>query len=277
MRKLLTLCSVLGILSFASCSINIHGLNGGKNLDFIKTNNESQALSINGIKKVKLDIDVGDCIVTFDDKAESVINVDYEFKAISAEKAEKAMNNTKLRCETKDNTLHIDFIDSETGKKIGESSNFLNIVTDVEIILSKSAVSFDISTDVGDIDISGFSGSFDISSDVGDIYAKNLTVMDKSDFDADVGNIDCEITNLSASELELKSDVGDIDLSLGTVEKSEISVDSNVGDIKLDTEGKNYDEVSSKKDTVEQKKKIIVDDKCTVEMKADVGDIKISK
>ena len=47
--------------------------------------------------------------------------------------------------------------------------------------------------------------------------------------------------------------------------------------ITLDTQGKSYEETSSKKDYVEQEKKIIIDGKCTVDMQADVGDIKISK
>ncbi|MDE6784181.1 MAG: DUF4097 domain-containing protein, partial [Ruminococcus sp.] len=170
-----------------------------------------------------------------------------------------------------------DFIDSETGKKIGENSNLVNIIIDIEVILPDNLKSFDISTDVGDIDISGFSGSFDISSNVGDITAKNLTITGKSDFSADVGDIDCEISELSATELDLKSNVGDVDLLLGTIEKSQVNMESDVGNITLDTQGKNYEEISSKKDIVEQEKKIIVEGKCTIEMKADVGDIKISK
>lgn len=279
MKKFLALCSVLGILSLASCNINIHGLNNNITLDCIKKNSETQTVDIKGIEKIKIDIVVGDCNVIIGDSNETVINTNCEYRAISEEKAQKAMDNTKLRCETKGDTLHIDFIDSETGKEIGntKNSNLVNIITDIEITLPDNLKSFDISTDVGNIDISDFSGAFDISSDVGDITAKNLIITGKSDFSADVGNIDCEISEFSATELEFKADVGDVDLSLGTIEQSKINIESDVGNITLDTHGKSYEETYSKKDTVEQEKKIIVDGKCTVEMKADVGDIKISK
>lgn len=270
MKKFLALCSVFGILSLASC--NIHS---NMSLDFIKKNNETQTVDVKGIEKIKIDINVGDCNVIVGDSSEAVINASCEYKAISEEKAQKAMDNTKLRCETQGNTLHIDFIDSETGKKIGGNSNLVNIITDIEVILPDNLKFFDVSTDVGDIDISGFSGAFDISSDVGDVTAKNLTITDKSDFSADVGDIDCEISELSATELEFKSNVGDVDLSLNTIAKSEINISSDVGDIKLDTKGKNYEETYSEKGAVEQEKKIIIDGKCTVNMKADVGDIKI--
>lgn len=279
MKKFLALCSVLGILSLSSCNINIHGLNNNITFDCIRKNNETQTVDIKDIEKIKIDISVGDCNIIVGDSSEAVINASCEYKAISEEKAQKAMDNTKLRCETQGDTLHIDFIDSETGKKIGDTknSNLVNIITDIEVVLPDNLKSFDISTNVGDIEISDFSGSFDISSDVGNVTAKNLIITGKSDFNADVGNIDCEISELSVTELEFKASVGDVDLSLGKTEKSAINIASNVGDIKLDIQGKSYEEISSKKDTVSQEKKIIIDGKCTVEMKADVGDIKVGK
>ena len=270
MKKFLSLCSVIAIISLNSC--NIHN---NMSLDFIKKNNETQTVDTKNIAKIKININVGDCNIIVGDSSEAVINASCEYKAISDQKAQKAMDNTKLRCETQGDTLYIDFIDLETGKKIGNIKNLVNIITDIEIILPDNLKSFDISADVGDIDISGFSGAFDISSDVGDITAKNLTITGKSDFNADVGDIDCEISELAETELEFKSNVGDVDLLLDTIAKSEIDISSDVGNIKLDTQGKSYEETYSEKGTVEQEKKIIIDGKCTVNMTADVGDIKI--
>ncbi|MDE6521162.1 MAG: DUF4097 domain-containing protein [Ruminococcus sp.] len=270
MKKFLSLCSVIAIISLNSC--NIHN---NMSLDFIKKNNETQKVDVKGIEKIKIDISVGDCNIIVGNSSEAVINASCEYKAVSEEKAQQAMDNTKLRCETQGDTLHIDFIDSETGKKIQNTKNLVNIMTDIEVILPDNLKSFDISTDVGDIKIRDFSGVFDISSDVGDITAKNLTITGKSDFSADVGDIDCEISELAETKLEFKSNVGDVDLSLDTITKSEIDISSDVGNIKLDTQGKSYEETYSEKGTVEQEKKIIIDGKCTVNMTADVGDIKI--
>lgn len=253
MKKFLALCSVIAIISLNSCNINIHGLNGNITFDCIKKNNETQTVDVNSIEKIKIDISVGDCNIIVGSSDKAVINTSCEYKAISEEKAQKAMDNTRLRCEAQGDTLHIDFIDSETGKNI-KNNNAVNIITNIEVTLPDNLKSFEISTDVGDVDMDGFSGAFDVSSDVGDVTANNLTITGKSDF---------------------STDVGDIDLSLDILEKSEINMSSDVGDIKLDTQGNNYEEISSKKDTVSQKKKIIVDGKCTVEMKTDVGDIKI--
>lgn len=282
MKKLLTLCSVIGILSISSCSVNIHDLNENVTnvtSDFIKKSNETQTIDMKGIEKVWIDIAVGDCNITVGESDKAVINTSCEYKAISEENAEKAMDNTKLRCEIQDDVLRIDFIDSETGKKIREvqNKNFVNITTDIEVALPDNVKSFDISTDVGDIKADGFSGTFDISSDMGDITAKNLTIKDKSSFSTDVGSIDCTVDSISAKGLDLSADVGDVDLSLGAVEKSEIDISSDVGNITLDTQGKSYEETSSKKDYVEQEKRITIDGKCTVDMQADAGNIKISK
>lgn len=270
MKKILTLCSA-AILSFSSCAVHV---NNFRTPDFIRKKSDIQTISLKDVRKINIDIQVGGCSVIFDDTAESTVNVDYEFRAMSETNAENLMNSTEMRCETKGDTLCIDFINSETGREI-ENKNSLNIVTDIKIVLPESDMSFDISADVGDINVSGFSGAFNISSDVGDIKAKDLTVTGKSDFSADVGSINCEICGLSADKLNFTADVGDIDLSLDTVEKSQVNIESDIGSITLDTHGKSYEETYSKKDTVEKEKKIIIDGKCAVEMKANVGDIKI--
>ncbi|MDE5937238.1 MAG: hypothetical protein K2G83_07520 [Ruminococcus sp.] len=279
MKKFLALCSAVGVLSLCSCSVNINGTGNNMTLGFIKKDSETKTIDVKGIKEIKIDIDVGDCNIIAGDSEEAVIKTSCEYKAISEKKARKALENTELRCEIKGDSLHIDFINSETGKKIGsiQNGNLVNIITDIEVILPDNFRTFDISTDVGEIEISDFSGAFDISSEVGDVTAKNLIITGKSNFDSDVGDIDCIVESISGTELELKTDVGDIDLSLGKTEKSEIDISSDIGNITLDTQGKSYEEISSEKDVVKQEKEILIDGRCRVEMKADVGDIKISK
>ncbi|MDE5764237.1 MAG: DUF4097 domain-containing protein [Ruminococcus sp.] len=277
MKKFSVLCSVLGLLSLSSCGLNIYGLNNNLIFDCIQKNSETQTVDVKNIEKINIDIIVGDCNVTVSDSDKAVISANCEYRAIGEEKARKAMDNTELHCEIKDHTLYVDFIDSETHEKIADTknSNFVNIITDVEISLPDSLNCFDVSTDVGDIDLSGLSGSFCVSNNVGDITAENLTITGKSDFSADVGDVRCEIPELSATELEFNNNVGDVDLSLGTVGESKINIKAGVGDIKLDTNGKSYEEKYSEKDTVKQEKKITVDGKCNIGMKTDVGDIKI--
>ena len=279
MKKLLALCSIVGMLSLSSCAVNISGINNGVTLDCIKKDSETQKVDVNGIEKIEIDIAVGDCNIIAGDSKEAVIKTNCEYKAINEKKAQKALENTELRCETEGDTLYISFIDSETGKKIGslKNSNLVNIITDIEVTLPDDFKFFDISTDVGDIQIGGFSGAFDISSDVGNIDAKELKITEKSSIDADVGDIDCIAESLDGTELELKADVGDVDLSIGKTEKSQVNIEVDVGDISLDTQGKNYEETSSKKDFVEQKKELVIDGDCAVNLKTDVGDIKISK
>lgn len=279
MKKILTLCSIVGVFSLVSCFVSINGIGNNLNFDFIKKDSETKTIDLKGIKEIKIDIAVGDCNIIVGDSEEAVIKTDCEYKAISEKKAQKALENTELRCEIKGDALHIDFINSETGKKLGNirNNNLVNIITDIEVTLPDNFELFDISTDVGEIEISDFSGAFDISSDVGNVTAKNLTITGESNFDSDVGDIECIFENVAGTELEIKTDVGDIDLSLGGIEKSEIDMESNVGDISLDTQGKSYEEVSSKNDAMEWEKEILIDGKCKVEMKADLGDIKISK
>ena len=52
---------------------------------------------------------------------------------------------------------------------------------------------------------------------------------------------------------------------------------ADVGDIDVDTQGLDYEEKSESKDYVGKKQVVVIDDKCNVTLKADVGSVKGNK
>lgn len=272
MKKLLTLCSVLSVISLSSCSVNIHGVNNDVTLNSLK-DGETQTVDLKGIEEIEMDIAVGDCNINVDSDEKAVINADFSYTGVNDSKARKNLENIELKCKTKGNKIHIGFIDSETGKEIRDGEKLADISTDIEITIPDSLKIFDISTDVGDIEINGFSGAFDISSDVGNVTAENLIITGKSELSTNVGDIYCTAESIEKANLELQADMGNIDFSLGKAEKSEIDIEADLGDITVDTQGKNYKEISGKNPS--QKRELKLDDNCKIELKTGLGDIKI--
>lgn len=272
MKKFFALCAFVGVISLCSCSIN--------KMNCISQKHDTATITeLDGISKINVDISVGNCTVIVGDSEEAILNTKYQCKAISQEKADTAIINADVNCKTVGDTLYVEFIDKSTGKTLDKvnDGNQMIITTHTEIHLPENISVFDISTEVGDINISDFSGSFTLNSDVGDISANNITITGDSYLTADVGDVKCTASGIEADKTELKTDVGNVDFSIENAGKANVNIYADVGDIILDTNGKPYEEVYFNKDTTEQEAKIIIENNCNIEMNTDVGSIKINK
>jgi hypothetical protein len=67
------------------------------------------------------------------------------------------------------------------------------------------------------------------------------------------------------------------DWILESVEECNLQLVADVGDIDVDTQGLDFEEKSESKDYVGKKQAVVIDHKCNVTLKADVGSVKVNK
>lgn len=250
MKKFLVFGALLPVAVLTSCSININGVSADLGFNYTDNSSENVQIETDGISKIDVNVDVGECMIKYGESKTADIKGNYTVHGSNEKKVSAALESIKLTHEIKGDTLYIKV------KTPNGSNNFINYTTDLEILLPTSFSDFTVSSDVGNIELDGLSGCFDISADVGDIDADNITLTGDSKIDADVGNIDVSLVEVAKCELKIAADVGDID---------------------LDTNGLDYTETDSSKDYVGKEVEAVINDKCSAELKADVGNVKIKK
>lgn len=249
MKKLLI--AVLPVITLVSCSFSINGLDIGMNerMDMTETKNENIKLEANDAEKINIDMEVGQCSVSYGETENVEINVRYECRGIKEKKILAAIENVKLTHEIKNEILYIRFDGLPR-------TDYVSCITDLDIYLPKSFRDFEISNDVGDIDLNDLSGSFDISTDVGDIKAEKITLTDYSKLETDVGNVDISLVETAECEFEVSVDVGNID---------------------IDTNDMEYAENEISKDYVAEEYEVVIGGNCKAELSTNVGNISIRK
>ncbi len=269
MKKFILASTVLAAMALSSCSVSINGkevVNG--DFDYKKTRTETLNIAPEKASKLDIDLEVGKIEIVYGDTKNVDIEIKYTSNGISEEKVSAALESAKVTAEVKDKTLYIKSSEKDFDNR------FVNLTTDLEVTLPSEFSDFNIESDVGDINLDKLKGSFDISADVGNIKLDSLV----GDFivKADVGNIDCDNLTINGDS-EITADVGNIDVSLESVFECEVEISANVGDADIDTQGLDFTEKTESKDYVGKKKEVVIDDKCTVTLKADVGTVKVTK
>lgn len=253
MKALLTATAIFSAALISSCS-------AVQKENYIKNSSESASADPGNVTRLEVSQCVGKCTISYGDTDQVIMNTNCRFSGIRSNKVNEAYENTALSYEIRDDELYVCFIDSSTGKEIGSQetsfTKIVNVNTDIEIILPESFSDFKIACDVGDVEMSGISGKFDISADVGDIDLMDISLTGDS---------------------VIRTDVGNIEVSLSAVEKSALEISTDVGNIELDTQGMNYSEISGSDNIVAQEKEILIDQKCTAVLKADVGNAEVKR
>lgn len=244
MKKKLIAIAVVPIFVFSSCS-----LTNVRNLKYTDTTSEKFTLKETGIKAVDLDIEVGNCTISYGDVKSPELSVEYKFRGITQKKIDEAKKQVGIESNVENDILYIEFELPENGY-----STKVEVATNIDIIMPEGDYDFDINSDVGDVFLDKLCGRFNIECDVGDIELDDVTVMGDSDIYSDVGNVRVSLKNAEKSDLYITTDVGDI-----TFDAGELNVN----------EKKASDNVTGERITVE------INEKCTVKMNADVGEIKL--
>lgn len=265
MKKIIA-SSVICALALSSCSFSING----EKLDFDTKESKSETVSIKPEKAVKLDIDikVGQIDIRYGDTKNVEVIGSYTSKGASADKVSAALENVRLESKIKGDTLSISVTEPDF------DTRFVNLTTDLDITLPSEFSDFTIDSDVGDINLDKLKGSFDITADVGDINLESL--VGSFSIIADVGDIECDDLSIT-DDSSIKANVGDIDISLESVSECEFEITADVGDIDIDTQGLDFTEKEQSEDFVGKKKEIVIENKCTVKLSADVGNVKAAK
>lgn len=269
MKKFILASTVLAAMALSSCSVSINGkevVNG--DFDYKKTRTETLNIDPENASKLDIELEVGKIEIVYGDTKNVDIEIKYTGNGISEEKVSAALKNAEITAKVKDKTVYIKSSEKDFDNR------FVNLTADLNITLPSEFSDFVIESDVGDVRLDRLKGSFDISADVGNVKLDSLVGAFK--INADVGNIDCDNLTIK-DDSEITTNVGNIDVSVESVSECNVEISANVGDADVDTQGLAFTEKAQSKDYVGKKKEVLIDDKCTVTLKADVGTVKVTK
>lgn len=269
MKKFILASTVLAAMALSSCSVSINGkevVNG--DFDYKKTRTETLNIDPENASKLDIELEVGKIEIVYGDTKNVDIEIKYTGNGISEEKVSAALENAEITAKVKDKTVYIKSSEKDFDNR------FVNLTADLNITLPSEFSDFVIESDVGDVRLDKLKGSFDISADVGNVKLDSLVGAFK--INADVGNIDCDNLTIK-DDSEITTNVGNIDVSVESVSECNVEISANVGDADVDTQGLTFTEKAQSKDYVGKKKEVLIDDKCTVTLKADVGTVKVTK
>ncbi len=185
---------------------------------------ESHTVESTDKKSLNIISSVGDISVTSHQSDDTIINISITAKAKTKEKAEEIIENYTYTINEESNSIVVDTSFEELLKDA-------SIVTDLTIHIPSNISDIEISTNVGDIYLSGFTGNMNIKNNVGEV------ALDKSEgsynINVDVGDIilsDC----IAVGNSDFKTNTGEIDISLSDISKAvSIIAKTGVGDIKM--------------------------------------------
>ncbi len=185
---------------------------------------ESHTVEPTDINTLNLISSVGDISIVTHKPEDIIINININSKAGSKEKAEEIIENYNYTIETKGNSIVVD-------TSYNEPLDGVNLTTDLTIYIPSTINNIEVSTNVGDIHLSGVSGNMQIENNVGEI------IIEKSEGSyntkVDVGAIslkDC----IAIGNSEFKTNTGEIEISLSDISKAvSIIAETGVGDIEM--------------------------------------------
>ncbi|NUU61451.1 hypothetical protein [Paenibacillus agri] len=120
-------------------------------------------------------------------------------------------------------------------RKYGSSDFSIDYVIEVP----KSVDMYQVSNDVGEIQLSGLQGTYRVSTNVGAIHISDATIAGKSTIESDTGSITLNIATLNeGSSLKAKTDVGAITATLADGLNYSLETASEIGQIKGAAKGK---------------------------------------
>ncbi|OAB36789.1 hypothetical protein PMSD_10770 [Paenibacillus macquariensis subsp. defensor] len=109
---------------------------------------------------------------------------------------------------------------------------FSNFSIDYVVEIPNTLYSFNISSEVGEINLSHLKGRYDVHNEVGSISIEGAHIQGKSNVGSETGNIKVAIDQMDDdSRLEVKTDVGSIHANLAESLQVSLETDSEVGSI----------------------------------------------
>lgn len=264
--KLLVITGILLVALFlmTGCSISIDGEDVEVGVNDVRES-ESDQLTFDNVTAVsaKITDNVGSVDVEYSDNSSAVIDVEYKVTGMHRDELKEILAVAALDCQNDPERFELDVINKETGEDIWDwiedeyGVNKPNLSVELDITLPKAVETFDISCDVGNVDLDSLNGKFDVKTDVGSVKADDINFTSDSSITVDVGDIDCTLNKELSEQVRLE-------------------LTSNVGSIRLDTANLDYTtEDNGKDDFVGTSKTILVNNLCEIVTKIDVGKVNI--
>ena len=253
MKKLISLFASALIITLSSCGIE----------DPIVTVNSSEDIIVDTAKisELRTDISVGNIEIGYGDTDKAEIHVDYKIQGITQNKVSAVSEHLSCNAEIVDDVFVVSMVDPDSGKSFWEWKNSnaksVEVSTDIKIILPECFSAFDIKSDVGNIKTNKLKGCFDIKCDVGDLEMNDVSLLSDSDLCVDVGNCLLSLVEVSDNETKISVDVGNITLDTGNLKYVVASGDEEK--------------------PVGGKREILVDDKCSIKLECDVGNLEFNQ
>lgn len=185
---------------------------------------ESHTVESTDINTFKLINSVGNISIVSHKSEDTIININITSKAGSKDKAEEIIENYNYTIETSDNSIVVD-------TSYDEPFTGISLTTDLVVYIPSTIKEIEVSTNVGDVNLSGVFANMQIDNNVGEI------IIDKAEglynIKVDVGAIilkDC----IAVGNSEFKTNTGEIDISFSSISKAvSIIAETGVGDIEM--------------------------------------------
>jgi hypothetical protein len=213
----LLFCSLLLDAHIACCCDN----NKAK---YEKTENLS-APSVPG-QTLYLQNNVGKITVNGADVKDCDVTATITAKATTEEKAQKLAEEVRIKLEPSDNKLYI-----KVEQPDNKSEQSINI--DFDITVPKETA-LNLTTDVGEINITNITKSIKAETDVGAVHCREIS--DNIDLQTDVGEVTVLYSQTApgACNANIKTDVGKIDFNAPPDLSAQVNFSTNIGSIETD-------------------------------------------
>lgn len=186
----------------------------------------SHTIESKDLNSLKLKNTVGDVSIVSHESQDTIVNINITAKAGSKSKAEELIENYTYKAISEGRSV---LVDTSFKENIKDAA----LITDLTIYIPATINNIEISTNVGDVNLSGLAadmliknnvgeitidksqGSYNLHVDVGDIVLNDCKALGNSEFKANTGGIDISSLDISKSDnIAAETGVGDIEMSL---------------------------------------------------------------
>lgn len=259
----IVLCFTLSIMFLTGCTISTDGndfkISAGA--DEKEHSTDEIVMDDVAVKGADIEVNVGTVTVGYSDSSSAEIGIDYTVTGDDEDVLKEILELVKVKAEIQEDEIKISVVNKETNgnmwswieREYKSFNNKPNLDVDLDILLPADTREFDITCNVGDINLHSLKGEFSVSSNVGSIEMKDISFEGDSDITADVGNVTCK----------LNKDMKDA---------SEVTLTTNIGDIKLDTDNLTYTTENENDDNfLGDSKRLMVNELCEIDINVSLG------
>lgn len=155
---------------------------------------------VKGLEKFEIDHEAGNVTIGVSGDENINVKATSHIKAASEEELNKIAENIDIVSKVIDNKCILRVVhkseNTELWDWLEKEQKEKNVSIDLEILLPKNFLSYEISLDEGNLHVAGLEGNMDLETDAGDIkvdLVENLSKSTRMEVEADKGNIEINL------------------------------------------------------------------------------------